>query len=322
MVQRFVTTFKIVFGLVCVLLCVFMLISYQSVLQLQYLRNQSHLYNRLFLTGENVTESNLTQFIHKNFTSKSIASKPYSAHLVVCVLSTPKNWRARNTIRKTWANVKINNTKVLFVIGLGNIENKTRNSLRKENYIHKDLVFLRYFKESYSKLTQKIIETVKLVNHNFMFDYFMKVDDDSFLRLELILKYLSQKPKHRVYWGYFTNGTPIFKTGKWAEPKRYICERYVSYAQGRGYVLSRDLVQYIAENSNKLTKFKNEDVSVGTWLVPLEIHRIHDGKFKYYGYWKAGPARNCTDNVILLHPVPIRDMEILSKRLQENGTLC
>ena len=270
----------------------------------------------------NFASSNLKQFVDKNLMSVASVRKIYKAYLVVCILSAPNNFKARDTIRKTWARVQNNNTNVLFVVGLGNVENETRKTLIKENDNHQDIVFLKHFKESYANLTLKTVETIQLAYHNFMFHYLMKVDDDSFLRLDLILKLLSNKPKHRFYWGYFMNRGPILRTGKWAEPKEYICDHYVSYAAGWGYVLSRDLIQYIAQNSDILIKFKNEDVSVGTWLAPLDIHRIHDSGFRLYSKWKENLSENCTENVFLLNPVPLRDMTELSYRLAMNGTLC
>jgi len=93
-----------------------------------------------------------------------------------------------------------------------------------------------------------------------------------------------------LYWGFFDGRAPVQKRGKWSETGYVLCDRYLPYALGGGYVLSHDLVEFIAENSDKLQVFKSEDVSVGTWLAPLKINRIHDTRytiifllpFKYY----------------------------------------
>ena len=243
--------------------------------------------------------------------SNPSTSTQYKAYIVVCVISAPKNAKERDVIRKTWAHIKRNDTKVLFVVGTGQVENVTRKAIMKEYSANRDLILLQNVKESFETLTLKVIETMKWIHYNFIYNYFMKVDDDTFLRLDLVLKALSAKPRFRLYWGYFVKGSPILKRGKWAEPRRYICEKYVAYAGGGGYILSNDLVQFIVQNSAKLIKFKNEDVSIGTWMISLDIHRMHDGRFKQYRRFEM--CNNSTENVLLLHPVPWKDMETLYK---------
>lgn len=51
------------------------------------------------------------------------------------------------------------------------------------------------------------------------------------------------------------------------ETEYNICDLYVPYALGGGYVLSKKCVDFIARNTEMLRLFKNEDVSVGTWLA-------------------------------------------------------
>ena len=57
-------------------------------------------------------------------------------------------------------------------------------------------------------------------------------------------------------------------------PHRYVlCDRYIPYALGGGYVLSANLVGFLADNAAALRPYRAEDASVGTWLAPLKIHR-------------------------------------------------
>ena len=235
--------------------------------------------------------------------------------LVVCVLSAPYKREARNAIRQTWARVQPTNTLVLFIIGTGLLDTAAKSLIIAENEVHRDIVVLEDFKESYIKLTQKVLETMKWMTQNIEFNYFMKVDDDTFVRLDMVLKHLASKSKERLYWGYFKHRSPISRRGKWAEPKQYICDRYVSYALGGGYIISKDLVEYIATNSQRLQMFRNEDVAIGTWLAPLEVIRTHDKRFRMFG--------SCYNNVIVLHPIHSVDkMKNLYNRLTVNGTLC
>ena len=98
----------------------------------------------------------------------------------------------------------------------------------------------------------KVIESMKWIMEHIAFDYLLKVDDDTFVRVNELLNRLQWKSTERLYWGFFNNGSEIVRKGKWAEPNQFICDRYVSYALGGEYVLSNDLVAYIVDNSDKL----------------------------------------------------------------------
>jgi len=51
--------------------------------------------------------------------------------------------------------------------------------------------------------------------------------------------------------------------GQWAEPNYHLCDRYLPYARGGGYVLTQDLAQYILTNRNLLQMYNSEDVTIG-----------------------------------------------------------
>ena len=51
--------------------------------------------------------------------------------------------------------------------------------------------------------------------------------------------------------------------GQWAEPNFHLCDRYLPYARGGGYVITTDLVEYILQNKHLLQIYNSEDVTVG-----------------------------------------------------------
>ena len=92
--------------------------------------------------------------------------------------------------------------------------------------------------------------------------------------------------------------------GKWAE-NHYESPLYPPFACGSGYVLSFDLIQWIASNINHLHRFqvridfklffrinnliilKGEDVSLGIWMSALnprlkEVSLSFKQKYKFY----------------------------------------
>ena len=78
-----------------------------------------------------------------------------------------------------------------------------------------------------------------------------------------------------LYWGYFDGRAPVITNPKkkWHETSYPLCDKYIPYALGGGYVVAQDLVHFVADNADKLQMFLNEDVALGTWLAPLKVHR-------------------------------------------------
>lgn len=53
-----------------------------------------------------------------------------------------------------------------------------------------------------------------------------------------------------LYWGYFHGSAKVKTSGKWKETDWIACDRYVPYALGGGYILSKSLVSFIANNAD------------------------------------------------------------------------
>ena len=103
-----------------------------------------------------------------------------------------------------------------------------------------------------------------------------QVDDDSFVVVDKVYDEL----KHTnypsgLYWGFFDGRAPVIRGEKerYRETEYVLCDRYIPYALGGGYVLSANIVGFLADNAAVLRPYRAEDASVGTWLAPLKIHR-------------------------------------------------
>ena len=88
----------------------------------------------------------------------------------------------------------------------------------------------------------------------FTFSYLLKADEDTFVRLGPLKDALgSIKSDDPLYWGYFTGKAfPIRKGGKkYFDPSYHVCDYYVPYAQGGGYVVSAELVRFVGEEKQR-----------------------------------------------------------------------
>ena len=259
--------------------------------------------------------STKTEFFHDSIRNSRLREKRW--RLVVVVMSTPTHVHTRKVVRETWAVNRPSNTKVFFAVGIEHLTEAAAGLVKTESDNYGDLILLENFQESYRNLTQKLVETMKWLDKNLQSDFVMKVDEDSFVRMDEVVKALESKPQENLYWGYFSGAATIQKYGKWAEPDYFLCDYFLPYAVGGGYVLSGDIVQYLAVNAEKLLIFKNEDVSMGTWLAPLKINRIHDTEFN-----TESISRGCFNSYLVTHPHNVFGLLTFSSNLRKNGKLC
>ena len=116
--------------------------------------------------------------------------------------------------------------KYYFVVGTKDLDRDLRLQLEMEP----DLLMLP-IKDSYRRLTIKILSAITVLDHGFNFQYLFKVDDDAFIRVpEIVQDLLDNQPRERHYQGYFFGGTPVIRDdmkSKWYEPDYPICDRYV-----------------------------------------------------------------------------------------------
>ena len=200
-----------------------------------------------------------------------------SVSLLILVLSSPSNVDVRNTIRQTWLSVskKNHNYQAFFVVGDRGLNNKQVYDLAGEKSRHSDLLVLSMH-DTYSDLTKKLVKSLEFAHKNFRFDYVLKCDDDTFVDVERVVEELKVAKDPFLYWGFFDGRAPVQIKGKWADNSYKLCDKYIPYALGGGYVLGRELVKFISENSRLLELYNSEDVTVGAWLAGLKVNRKHD----------------------------------------------
>lgn len=294
--------------------------------------------------------------------------------LVVLILSAPKNFVQRDTMRETWLslrprefngadyqrditfvprlmsnsflevegveqqrtridnydkwltsvkipNVKVPNLKIkhLFAIGTLGLASDVMRQIKSEQKVYNDLLLIDDLQDSYKNLTLKLIKSLHQLNQTTTnFKYVLKCDDDSYVKLDYLAQDLIQYDaklqlmKQRketldnleLYWGYFSGRANIKKSGPWQELNFNLCDHYLPYALGGGYVVSKNLVKFIAEHGDNLNRYGSEDISMGTWLSPFRnIHRRHDVRFD-----TAYLPRKCKKYHFVLHKQTPKDM--------------
>lgn len=243
--------------------------------------------------------------------------------LLILVLSSPSTSSRgrRDVARQTW--IKDNrglesSVLVKFAIGTQGLSRSDLDSLSTEQKDNSDILLLPNLEESYTNLTRKVLYSFVRLVKEYTFSYLLKCDDDSYVRQDKVAKELEKRnSKTSFYWGFFDGRAHVHNTGKWVEPDWFLCDRYLPYALGGGYVLSRDLVEKIAGTPDDLQLYSSEDVSVGVWLSPYKVERRHDVRFN-----TEFVSRGCRNAHIVSHKQSIDDMRSKFRLLTEQGVQC
>ena len=231
------------------------------------------------------SESNLVSSTQSNLPAPALQ---YLIFIVVLSTSTKKGRDARHVIRKTWIQKcqhRVPPILVKFAIGTDGLSHSENEDLINEDKIHNDLLLLTNLHDTYNNLTRKVLYSFLWANQNINFLYLLKTDDDSFVFVDELYKevyHYYQAGTKKLYWGHFTMREKVKtrRSSKWVEYNWFLCDHYLPYAFGGGYVISADLIHNIAITADFLQLYHNEDVSVGVWLSAYKIQRKNDGRFQ------------------------------------------
>ncbi|XP_046397195.1 beta-1,3-galactosyltransferase 6-like [Ischnura elegans] len=261
--------------------------------------------------------------IGKDSRLKSHVRESISSFLVVMIMSSPDNIQQRTSIRETWATYgEVQDVRYFFFVGTKNLTNDQSSVLVKEYEDNEDLVLFAEVLDSYEDLTTKLLHSFTWLSNAVNFSFVLKCDDDTFVRMPAVLKELkksfAKNPQKRLYWGFFDGRAHVRRSGKWAESNWVICDRYLPYALGGGYVLSKELVNLLAHRAAYLELYRNEDAAVGAWLSTVRgLERKHDPRFdtEYI-------SRGCNEEHLLTHKVSPQMMRTLYSSLKTRGKFC
>nr|XP_004657825.1 beta-1,3-galactosyltransferase 6 [Jaculus jaculus] len=253
------------------------------------------------------------------------ASRPRTkAFLAVLVASAPRATERRSAVRSTWLapgrSGNPGDVLARFAVGTVGLGPEERRTLEREQAQHGDLLLLPALRDAYDNLTAKVLAMLTWLDEHVDFEFVLKADDDSFARLDALQAELrAREParRHRLYWGFFSGRGRVKPGGRWREAAWQLCDYYLPYALGGGYVLSADLVHYLRLSRDYLRAWHSEDVSLGAWLAPVDVQREHDPRFD-----TEYKSRGCSNQYLVTHKQSPQDMLEKQQTLLREGRLC
>ncbi|CAI8611479.1 unnamed protein product [Vicia faba] len=238
-----------------------------------------------------VEVSNIQNVIKKLRKSEIVESTPRKKCFMVIGINTAFSSRKRrDSVRETWMpqaedRKKLEEEKgivIRFVIGhsstFGGILDK---AIEAEEKLHADFLRLNHV-EGYMELSAKTKTYFSTAVALWDAEFYVKVDDDVHVNLATLGSTLSMhRLKPRVYVGCMKSGPVLAQRGvKYHEPEYWkfgeVGNKYFRHATGQLYAISQDLATYISLNQDVLHKYANEDVSLGSWFIGLDVEHIDD----------------------------------------------
>ncbi|XP_024982861.1 probable beta-1,3-galactosyltransferase 3 [Cynara cardunculus var. scolymus] len=155
------------------------------------------------------------------------------------------------------------------------------NSIEEEEKRYGDFMRLDHI-EAYLALSAKTKIYFATAVETWDADFYVKVDDDVHVNIGALTRtLLTHVNKPRVYIGCMKSGRVLTEKGvKYREPEFWkfgdVGNNYFRHAGGQIYAISKELATYISKNQDILHKYANEDVSLGTWMIGLDVEHVND----------------------------------------------
>lgn len=215
------------------------------------------------------------------------------AFVVVGINTAFSSRKRRDSVRETWMpqGDKLKQLEqdkgivIRFVIGHsatpGGILDR---AIDAEEEQHADFLRLDHI-EGYHELSAKTKMFFSAAVAKWDADFYVKVDDDVHVNLGMLGTTLARhQSKPRVYIGCMKSGPVLSQKGvKYHEPEYWKFgeegNKYFRHATGQLYAISKDLATYVSINQPILHRYANEDVSLGSWFIGLDVEQIDDRSF-------------------------------------------
>ncbi|KAF4751203.1 hypothetical protein FOZ62_001969, partial [Perkinsus olseni] len=192
--------------------------------------------------------------------------------LAVVIPTAPGETARRCGIRDSWmwqlkkyegADSK-RSIKLYFIIGDSTeLNSDQKATLEEERKQYDDIRELNGFHDRYGRLGQKVLEIFKVCSDIFgEYRLLLKSDTDSYVHVDRLVAVLEEKKAFdlpRVHAGTFWHSSPILQQSLKDSTG---LKEYPLNARGAGYILSRDLVEFMANTQIPFKYMEAEDAMI------------------------------------------------------------
>ncbi|KAF1781406.1 Glycosyl transferase, family 31 [Phytophthora cactorum] len=275
-----------------------------------------------------------TRPITEDITAKSSNGSPTNPPLLVIGVKTRviDGFPFRQAIRQTWAS-KVSlpvNIRVLFAACRIPVDasEEVRQAIAYEQKVYGGdlLTDVLDCEDSYAMLPQKVKEFLHYVGTDHVLrraGYVMIADEDVYVRAGDFAEQLAALgPLTDLYAGHVKEGNAFLPE---RDPQRryylpesvYPLEEFPPFAWGPHYLMSMDVVDFIAYNREELQGLGClDDVTIALWLLAIQVHPQHLAQFQNL---RETP---CTNELLVYADLGPFAMRIIHNNLNSGRSFC
>lgn len=237
---------------------------------------------------------------------RSKTNLPYISLIVVATSATPwvdRRDRIRAQFPRNVGLIEKPERSVIlkFALGTQDQDAVARVSARVEAEKHHDILLLPcldlddslnhignwHLAAGPSATTRKVMLSVQWAVQNYNFDYFFRLGDDSYFRVDRFISLLNTNhfPDKNAVIGRMESG--------------YVFDMQQTYPQGAGYALTYDVCLFVASNTAFLMDTAPEDCVVARWLFAVGATFVHSSLWK-----DMFLGESCENDMVLAHKLP------------------
>ncbi|XP_061169107.1 beta-1,3-galactosyltransferase 5-like [Saccostrea echinata] len=224
------------------------------------------------LNGKKIGNHRINPHPYRYVYTAADRCKKKKLSLVILTKSKASNFEMRNAIRKTWGHMTDSDITIVFMLGhIAGLEAKIRN----ESDSYTDIVqedFIDSYKNNTLKTTMAFNWAAEFCPNA---DFILYVDDDVFVNLENVKKYIERKERRR---GLLAGQLLRFSTpyrdedSKWfVSWKEYPFDKYPPYLGGFFILTSQDVTSYFSIAIPYIKAIPIDDAYLGIVAAKLNI---------------------------------------------------
>ena len=181
-----------------------------------------------------------------------------------------------------------------------------------------DVVILANTPDEYQYLALKIVAALRWVGLKITTNFVLKVDTDTWVAPTRLAAWIDMFGVNVSYGGDIIRDSPVVRSGVWGVERRWFApDVYPAYANGGGYVLSRNASALVVEaiDAGAAPMLVNiEDVVVGLAAAAMNITPTSIPMFGRVG--TVGELECCTIGMLLFHkPAAMELCDLCNSRL-------
>lgn len=184
-----------------------------------------------------------------------------------------------------------------------------------------DILFIPETVDVLEQVSNVLLKFFKLSLKLYSYDYLLLTDDQTFLALDRLVQKMDQHGSiggDHTWRANFIRDQPVPRYGHDNPEKSWQGGVYPMKPSSTGSVISRDLIQYLSDNSQWLGSFGSIQASLSIWLSPLNPIYIEDPD------WGIENRSACSNpNMVAYGPIyHAEDMVRRWNRYTRCGQIC